>query len=876
MRYKRLRIANYRGVECCEVAFAEKGATLIQGPNEAGKTSLGEAITILFEYPDSSQRKEVKAISPAHRDVGPEIELEAQSGPYHFIYSKTFCKKPSTTLKVISPSPANFTGRGAHDKAQQILAETLDIALWKALALQQGVAIDQPDLAKQQSLSAALDKAAGGISSDPAEESLYTRVEEEYRQYFKANGQEKNNLEKARQSGDDAQSEVTRIAGILRSLDQDVEESVRLRGELVQLRSREAQLIKDVDSHNTNLREVESVECRVNEARLRLDLAKNTLEKAQSAKACRDELIKSVEDIDREFEELSRTSKEWMSNEARAANDLEAAEATLQEADKKRREADNLVDLRRADFDYYNNVLFLDQLGERKSRIDAARRASAQAAEILTKGKVTPASLKAIEEAERAEIVANARLETAAPRVKVVGMGQCALQIDGVDTVVEPDEIREFSVADRLRIVIQNAVGLEVAAGTSIDELARQVSKAQSDLQTACDAAGVGDAEAARAAFELYQQARRTIDEQDTVEQENLRDLTYDELTERLVQLESTVPRYIANRRESPAIAADLESAKIAWDESISTQQAAQAEWDSAYISVDGARRHRDGVASENEERRIQLRGLESDRDRQNSRLKNARQSESDALLEDGLRNAQSAIESEIEQVRAVEELLNAMNPEQVKALAETSEQSLITCKNRREAAQEELTEVETRLKLRGEEGLHDKLQIAESKLNRISSANRILFRRAAAARCLFDTMRRERDNARRAYLLPLKYGIERLGRLVFAKAFQVELDENLRIVSRTYDGSTVPFESLSGGTKEQLSLIFRLACSMIVAKEGGMPLILDDALGYTDSERLKLMGAVLARAAKECQIVVFTCMPERYANIGNAAIISL
>jgi len=32
-------------------------------------------------------------------------------------------------------------------------------------------------------------------------------------------------------------------------------------------------------------------------------------------------------------------------------------------------------------------------------------------------------------------------------------------------------------------------------------------------------------------------------------------------------------------------------------------------------------------------------------------------------------------------------------------------------------------------------------------------------------------------------------------------------------------------------------SLMYRLSCSMIVAKDGGAPVILDDALGYTDQE---------------------------------------
>jgi hypothetical protein len=46
--------------------------------------------------------------------------------------------------------------------------------------------------------------------------------------------------------------------------------------------------------------------------------------------------------------------------------------------------------------------------------------------------------------------------------------------------------------------------------------------------------------------------------------------------------------------------------------------------------------------------------------------------------------------------------------------------------------------------------------------------------------------------------------------------------------------------------------------------------------MGYTGQERLKLMGAIVAVAAKECQIVIFTCVPERYAFIGEAAVVPL
>ena len=149
MRFHRLRVANYRGVERCEVRFGSEGITLVEGPNEAGKTSLAEAIALLFEYPDSSKHRDVEAVRPVHRDEGPEIELEAESGPYAFIYFKRFYRRPETRLTISRPKPENRTGREAHERAESILRETIDLDLWKALTIQQGDAIGQPNLTKQ-------------------------------------------------------------------------------------------------------------------------------------------------------------------------------------------------------------------------------------------------------------------------------------------------------------------------------------------------------------------------------------------------------------------------------------------------------------------------------------------------------------------------------------------------------------------------------------------------------------------------------------------------------------------------------------------------------------------------------------------------------
>ena len=876
MKYKRLRIANYRGVETATIEFKLCGLTLVQGPNEAGKTSLGEAIGILFEFPDSSKHSIIKAIRPVHRDAGPEIELDAESGPFQFTYSKRFSKKPATKLTITAPKPENHTGREAHDRATEILAESLDIDLWKALTIQQGDAIHQPDLTKQQSLSAALDKAAGGVPTDQAEESLFEKIAGEYGRFYTATGKERSELLEAHKRLEQAESTVAQVVEKLQGLDHDIDSVGRLQAELIQLTQRETNLASEVEKQTGALHEIEMLEKQVSEARLKWESASKTAELKNRDKKQRQSLMESVDLADLQYQKLLKSSSESVADSDRAENQFKTTQISFQQADEKKKQAYRLAALRRADFDYYNNLLFLEQLRERRERIDSARKAAAHAEEILDNTKVDPKTLKTIERAERGLLKVNAILETAAPSVTLRGLAPGAIQIGDDRATIANEEVRKLTIANRLRIVIPDRVEIEIAAGSSAEELTQKVVEARRALDAACRAAGVDDPDTARNAFEERREATRKIDEKERIEQDNLRDLSYGDLVEKLLRLEQTVPEYLANRESDPAMVADLGAAKAAREKAEAAGQEAQAEWESAQTAVDAARSVRDQLSQEHESERIELRSLENDRKQQRMRLEAARKIVTDEALEKASQGAEQAVDSEQKKVNQAETALKAKNPDRIKALAETAESSLKTIHRRREAARTERTQVQTRLKIHGEEGLHEKLQVAESSLEAVASDHRSLCRRATAAKRLYDIMRQERDKARQAYVAPLKERVERLGRLVYDGSFQVEIDENLQIINRTSGGMTVPFVSLSGGTKEQLSLIFRLACSMIVASEGGMPLIMDDALGYTDPDRLRLMGAVLAKAAKQCQIVIFTCVPARYGNIGDAAIVSL
>ena len=136
---------------------------MVEGRNEAGKSSMIEALDVLLRFRDNSKSSAVRAIMPSGRDVGSEVEAEISCGEWYFTYSKRFNKQPSTTLAVHRPKPEQLSGRDAHDRVDEILDTTVDRVLFDALKLlQSGTDPALTDLSSAASLSRALDRAAGG------------------------------------------------------------------------------------------------------------------------------------------------------------------------------------------------------------------------------------------------------------------------------------------------------------------------------------------------------------------------------------------------------------------------------------------------------------------------------------------------------------------------------------------------------------------------------------------------------------------------------------------------------------------------------------------------------------------------------------------
>ena len=78
-------------------------------------------------------------------------------------------------------------------------------------------------------------------------------------------------------------------------------------------------------------------------------------------------------------------------------------------------------------------------------------------------------------------------------------------------------------------------------------------------------------------------------------------------------------------------------------------------------------------------------------------------------------------------------------------------------------------------------------------------------------------------------------------------------------------------FDVLSGGTQEQIALLVRLAFARLLARAGRpAPVILDDAIVYTDDARIERIFDALTHQANDLQILVFSCRQKAFRDLGG------
>lgn len=172
--------------------------------------------------------------------------------------------------------------------------------------------------------------------------------------------------------------------------------------------------------------------------------------------------------------------------------------------------------------------------------------------------------------------------------------------------------------------------------------------------------------------------------------------------------------------------------------------------------------------------------------------------------------------------------------------------------------------------------GVKEDLDAAHREQERLESEWHRVNARAQAVRVLKEELVRARSALHSRYEKPFKEAFESLARVVFDNDIALELAEDLSVKKRIMNGKDLTPDMLSGGAQEQLLMLARLAVATLVAHGEAVPIMIDDALGFSDPQRRAKINTMLSHLSHEHQIIILTCDVQRFDDIAGAQQLAL
>ena len=135
----------------------------------------------------------------------------------------------------------------------------------------------------------------------------------------------------------------------------------------------------------------------------------------------------------------------------------------------------------------------------------------------------------------------------------------------------------------------------------------------------------------------------------------------------------------------------------------------------------------------------------------------------------------------------------------------------------------------------------------------------------------LLSTLRGAEQEAKEQYLSPVLRRVQPYLQLLFPGA-EIRIDENLHITGVVREaGYEEAFNHLSMGTQEQIAVLVRLAFAEMLVEQGyPAAVVLDDALVFSDDRRMGRIFDILNMAARNVQVIVFTCREQLFEGLGG------
>jgi hypothetical protein len=852
---------------------------VLVGPNEIGKSSIPEGLDVLLRIFHDSKRSEITDLKPVGNDAGPEVEAEISLGEYRFVYSKRWLKNATTTLTITEPTHLQFTGRDAHDKVIELLDSHLDRPLFDALRYVQGTAVGQHGISKSTSLMAALDQATSSRSTEPdSGTALIDAIETEYERYFTPGGKVKvervqlgERLASARASLESSEQSLRGLEQLGSEFASVVERITKAEGRLETCRvEREeiAEKLTEIDAVERDLAGA-AADCRLAESE-----KAGVLRDQATRMALIDAKRTASDDVDRLQLQHAGVAETLSVTEA-------ALTGVLEEIDRYEHAHQAALDAEAAaglELQRRDAHVAVGLLGRRLKEFNQAEETRVAATRVLeANDAITTKARGALDQALTRVTQAEAVRTAGQPTVIVEPTSDLTVEVDGVKETVVGGEFKRWTVDVTSTVALGDIAKVTVTAPTD-EEVEGELVAAHANLARVVEKYGLDDSDP-RGDLES-RLAEIAAAKQDIAHANSRRDAALFDLTPEQLKAKYENAVVLIAGFDDTDTSLNVEAAKAALAEATATRSAAAQ-------SLGRSTAERRGLDERTNGQRIELSRLNGEHahavhalERVTEALSQARATRSDVDLSVAVESSKEALAGAIARQQTLQVRRDAASPEVVRAAETNLEARERRVLNELDADRTRREQLTGELRALGSQDLQANLDLSQGEVDSLTREYEALERRARAAQLLRNTFNRHRETARANRAQPYADEVNRLGRFVFGPTAHFAINSSdFTVTSRTMDGTTVSFDQLSTGAKEQMSVVATLACAILVNPDGrggeaGAPVILDDVLGFADPTRLRRLGPVFAEAAKSAQVILLTASPERYESIGEATFI--
>jgi energy-coupling factor transporter ATP-binding protein EcfA2 len=844
------------------------GLDVLAGPNELGKSTLLKALERLFFSKHGSTAREIEALR-AQGTGAPLIEADFEAQGRLWRLRKRFVTTKETVLTDVAAGTVTARGDDAHAAALELIGAEDDgrggtghVGLvW--VRQKASLADVAPETTKGDALHRAIATEIEEAAGSGALRSVRTRAQAELDAL----------LTKERKAPRDAykaaidrrrQLQERHAAALARA---DVAEH-RLT-ELAALRARQAELTRPelAAAREAALadmgRKVEAARVARERRQLAAARAKAQTSRLQQLAAERDAIagrVREREALDLALSEYKPALDKTLQQEAAVREEgtrlAERRQALADEMAAARRQQEACLAAEQATAARLRHA----ELSAQLAKAEAAARLRDDLARELAPMPASETLLREAEAASRAIAAHEARLAAAAPSIEIAYLkgGKTRILADGKPLAdgarLEPTEPVTLEIPGVGRITVAPARDADAA------DAQRELAAHRAALGQALAAMGVADLAAARAFLaerhDKELRHRSAAAEVSVLARHGIERLARD-VAEQAEAAAVALPADLPERAAVEARIADLDRSLSGLDRQL--QEARERFMTAREASV------RLGAQVEQEQQR---------RDALVTALAGADAPAHMARLGADVAEAETAAHAAIREEAAWADAAPA--DEAFAALA--GEQHRLEHESREAAAalagvKEALARIEGELARDREQDLQANVEEIGGELEAADMVVKRYEREADALELLLEVLDEAARGVHERRTRPL---LARLGPYLEAvlPEARLALDGKLAATALVRAGTSEALERLSDGTREQIAVVTRLALGRLLAETGApLPVILDDALVYSDDERLARLFGVLGRAAEHHQVIVLTCHARAFAGLGGTAL---